>query len=120
MTPSQIGILVLLASLAGNVFLWHSRDAAIKEVGEMETKLTQSVNAGKTCSESVKQLKKDADDLKEKNAGLVKIADSQAKKLEAKALATLSGSAQGKTVCESVHLLNQAKINERNAAKGKP
>lgn len=106
---TQYVVIALALSLAGNVFLWKSRDSILEEKGRIEL-------AAKTCSDGVAKLESDAkDNEKRVSEALQKAAVAESGKRSAAQSTMLLQPTAPKDSCASSASLAVKKISERKA-----
>lgn len=60
MSPALIGIIALVASLLGNVWLWNEKEAEHDRATSLNTQLATANKATKACNDSIAGLEKAA------------------------------------------------------------
>jgi len=118
MNPMIIMGIVLAISLAGNAFLFHSRDAALEGKATAETALTGWKSSAETCSKSVDKL---AGDGKKRHQEILDKLDSETgriKGLQHDALNALAARPDDpKDLCGSIARYFKAEIQKERGAK---
>ena len=115
-----IAVLIALGlSLAGNAFLWNSRDNAIEKAAEHKSAFERAAQAAKECSDGVTAIQEKAAERVKAAMTAIAAAQKRADKSEAKAQTILGTQpAVPSDACKSAELLNQSQIAARRAAKG--
>lgn len=112
----------LALSMAGNAFLWNSRDAALKQAASMEASRNQWLGSATLCSAETDRLVAVGEKRAIEVQAQIAKANALAKWWEGKAWETMqTPPAVPGDACASSHVLNQKKLLERRgAAKGRP
>ena len=118
MNPTLILGIVLAISLAGNAFLFHSRDNAIEEKASAQTAMAGYKGASEACSKSVDTL---ADKGKERHVAMLAALTAEAdriKGLQHDALETMRAKpSDPKDLCASLERYWREQIKRERGTK---
>ena len=118
MNPTLILGVVLALSLAGNAFLFHSRDRALEGKAVAETAMAGFKGAAETCSASVDKLAADGQRRHAETLAMLKAETGRIKGLQHDALAAVRAKpADPKDLCGSLERYLREQLKRERGLK---